>query len=161
MFTTILAEAGKALHSAETPGLCTPHTDHDELVLPISPERLVEPERLRLDSAQHGPGAEEGKRQSARGRHPEEARSTSPAPSPPRARHCGLGLHSGRGHRAPPPRRPGPLGPSPLAQPGRALPGAQGLESFLGQESEVIAAQVAGLPCSHGGPNCAEVGLLP
>lgn len=87
-------------------------------------------------------------------------------PVPPRRRPAPVPAASGftrdAATRAPPPaRRPGPLGPSPLAQPGRALPGAQGLESFLGQESEVIAAQVAGLPGSHGGPDCAEVGLLP
>lgn len=33
-----------------------PHTNHDEIILLVGLERLVEAERLRLDSAQHGPG---------------------------------------------------------------------------------------------------------
>lgn len=34
----------------------TPHTNHDEIILLVGLERLVEAECLRLDSAQHGPG---------------------------------------------------------------------------------------------------------
>lgn len=52
--------------------LSSPHTNHNEVVLPVGPEHLVKPERLGLDSAQHGPGAQEGK--------------VSLGPAPPRAR---------------------------------------------------------------------------
>lgn len=50
------------------------------------------------------------------------------------------------------------LGLSPLAEPAGGLRGAQTLEGFLRQESEVVAAQVPRLPGRHRPPRSAEVG---
>lgn len=48
------------------------------------------------------------------------------------------------------------LGFSPLAEPAGGLRGAQRLEGFLRQESEVVAAQIPRLPSRHPGPGSAK-----
>lgn len=63
-----------------------PHTNHDEIILLVGLERLVEAECLRLDSAQHGPGREGesvglGLEFGSRVQSPEPA-SLSPDPDP-------------------------------------------------------------------------------
>lgn len=59
--------------------LSNPHTNHNEIILAIGLKLLVKSERLRLDSAQHGPRAKEEKK-SALGRHPLRAH-IRPVPS--------------------------------------------------------------------------------
>lgn len=142
---------------------------------------LVKPERLHLDSAQHGPGAEEEKG-SAGGCHPLGAPRR---PGPPTDSAPAQVLRAPRGvtrgvtrDGADPPRaacKPGPrlhgceaqgalsslaLGLSPLPEPAGGLLGAQRREGFLRQKSEVVAAQIPRLPVRHRAPGCAEVGFV-
>lgn len=49
------------LKGGRGPRTLPPGTNHNEIVLPVGLKHLVKPERLRPDSAQHGPEAEEGK----------------------------------------------------------------------------------------------------
>lgn len=127
-----------------------PHTNQDKIILLVGLERPVEAERLRLDSAEHGP-SRGGKSQwalagaaGAQSRVPEpehehgeknpRTRARSHGPSPP-TRAC---------RTTPSARRP-----SPLAEPTGDLPGAQGREGSLRQESEVVAAFIPRLPSRH------------
>lgn len=154
------------------------HTNHNEIILPIGLKLLVKPERLRLDSAQHGPRAKEEKKVSS-GQAPPRAhiRPVPPTQSAPgqvllRPRgftqdeadpNCEASmpsprLHSSQGQGA---LLSLPLRLSPLAEPAGCLPGAQRLEGFLRQESEVVAVQIPGLPGCHRGPGCALVWPFP
>lgn len=58
-----MATRGRAKQSLELelPRVAVDHTNHNEIILPIGLKRLVKAECLHLDSAQHGPEAEEEK----------------------------------------------------------------------------------------------------
>lgn len=78
-----------------------------------------------------------------------EARSRhDPCPPSPQRRRCARFGPRRRAQGSPSPA----LGLSPLAEPAGGLRGAQTLEGFLRQESEVVAAQVPRLPGRHRPP---------
>lgn len=130
------------------------HTNHDKIILLVGLERPVEVERLRLDSAQHGPsrggkvsgvlaGVEGVQSRVPEHEHEHErehgeknprtpARSQGPSPL---TRACRKATSAPR--------------PSPLAEPAGDLSGAQGREGSLRQESEIVAAFIPRLPSSH------------
>lgn len=106
---TIRAEVGVSRRQRPRK-LSSPDTNHDEVVLPVGPEHLVKPERLGLDSAQHGPGAQEG--QVSLGPAAPRAQRPVPPPAPAPARVTGArgptldGAAPPRQPASPPRRRP-------------------------------------------------------
>lgn len=110
------------------------HTNHNEIILPIGLKLLVKPERLRLDSAQHGPRAKEEKKVSSGQAPPESTHSASPThPVRPWAGvTAASGFHSGWGRpklrrldaQPTSPQQPRPRGSSLLAPPPLTTGGA-------------------------------------
>lgn len=79
VFLRLHSEVGKKfLNQWRSMELSNLHTNHNEIILPIGLKLLVKPERLRLDSAQHGPRAKEEKKVSSGQAPPESTHSASP-----------------------------------------------------------------------------------
>lgn len=93
-------------------------------------------------------GSERGEETGQRRPWARRAPGTTPCPPSPQRRRCARFGPRRRAQGSPSPA----LGLSPLAEPAGGLRGAQTLEGFLRQESEVVAAQVPRLPGRHRPP---------